>query len=46
MRKNNNRVSVFPRMYTKLKRGPQVILAKDIGIILAYTEASKEQYMC
>lgn len=42
MRKNNNRVSVFPRMYTKLKRGPQVILAKDIGIILAYTEASKD----
>ena len=29
-------------MYRKLKRGPQVILPKDIGIILAYSGVGKE----
>ncbi len=33
---------VYPHIYRKLKRGPQVILPKDIGIILAYTGVSKE----
>lgn len=33
---------IYPKIYRKLKRGPQVILPKDIGIILAYTCASKE----
>ena len=28
-------------MYRKLKRGPQVILPKDIGIIIAYTGVNK-----
>ncbi len=29
-------------MYRKLKRGPQVILPKDIGIIMTYTGVNKE----
>src|SRR5271165_1486983 len=29
-------------MYRRLKRGPQVILPKDIGIILAYSGVNKE----
>src|SRR5271166_665319 len=29
-------------MYRKLRRGPQVILPKDIGIILAYSGVNKE----
>ncbi|MDE1761803.1 MAG: methyltransferase domain-containing protein [Candidatus Micrarchaeota archaeon] len=33
---------VYPKMYGKLKRGPQVILPKDIGIIIAYTGVNKE----
>lgn len=28
---------IYPKAYRKLKRGPQVILPKDIGIILAYS---------
>jgi len=28
---------IYPRMYRKLRRGPQVILPKDIGIIIAYS---------
>ncbi len=32
---------VYPHIYRKLKRGPQVILPKDIGIILSYTGVSK-----
>ncbi|MHB1830216.1 MAG: tRNA (adenine-N1)-methyltransferase [Candidatus Micrarchaeaceae archaeon] len=32
---------IYPRMYRKLKRGPQVILPKDIGIIIAYSEIDK-----
>lgn len=33
---------VYPRLYKKLKRGPQVILPKDIGTILAFSEVSKD----
>ncbi len=32
---------VYPQTYRKLKRGPQVILPKDIGIIIAYSGADK-----
>ncbi len=32
----------IPKHYRRLKRGPQVILPKDIGQILAYTGANKE----
>jgi tRNA (adenine57-N1/adenine58-N1)-methyltransferase len=31
----------IPEHYRKLKRGPQVILPKDIGIIIAYTGANR-----
>jgi tRNA (adenine57-N1/adenine58-N1)-methyltransferase catalytic subunit len=31
----------IPESYRRLKRGPQVILPKDIGIIIAYTCANK-----
>ncbi len=33
---------MYPRMYKKLKRGPQVILPKDIGMIIAYSGIGKE----
>ena len=33
---------LYPRLYRKLKRGPQVILPKDIGTILALSEINKE----
>ncbi len=33
---------IYPTFYKKLKRGPQVILPKDIGIILAYTGVNRE----
>lgn len=33
---------IYPKMYRKLKRGPQVMLPKDIGIIIAYSGISKE----
>ena len=32
----------IPRAYKRLKRGPQVILPKDIGIVIAYTGIGKE----
>ena len=32
---------IYPRMYRKMKRGPQVILPKDIGIIIAYSGIDK-----
>ncbi|MGC8670157.1 MAG: tRNA (adenine-N1)-methyltransferase [Candidatus Micrarchaeia archaeon] len=32
----------LPKLYRGLKRGPQVILPKDIGIIIAYTGLSKD----
>ena len=32
---------IYPRMYRKLKRGPQVILPKDIGMIIAYSDLDK-----
>jgi tRNA (adenine57-N1/adenine58-N1)-methyltransferase len=32
----------LPYRYKRLKRGPQVILPKDIGMILAYTAIGKE----
>lgn len=28
---------IYPKIYRKMKRGPQVILPKDIGIIIAYS---------
>lgn len=33
---------IYPRMYRKLRRGPQVILPKDIGMIIAYSGIGKE----
>ena len=33
---------VYPHIYRKLKRGPQVILPKDIGIIISYSGIGKE----
>lgn len=35
----------LPRQYKRLKRGPQVILPKDIGMIIAYTSIGKNS-MC
>jgi len=34
----------FPELLLKLKRGPQVILPKDIGMILAFSGAGKETF--
>ncbi len=33
---------IYPKIYRKLRRGPQVILPKDIGTIVAYSGISKE----
>ncbi|MDE1850811.1 MAG: methyltransferase domain-containing protein [Candidatus Micrarchaeota archaeon] len=33
---------IYPKMYRKLRRGPQVILPKDIGMIIAYAGVNKE----
>jgi tRNA (adenine57-N1/adenine58-N1)-methyltransferase len=33
---------IYPKIYKKLRRGPQVILPKDIGIIIAYSGVGKE----
>lgn len=33
---------IYPHIYRKLKRGPQVILPKDIGIIMAYSGVNSE----
>lgn len=33
---------VYPREFGRMKRGPQVILPKDIGIIIAYSYVGKE----
>ncbi|MEM0123950.1 MAG: methyltransferase domain-containing protein [Candidatus Micrarchaeaceae archaeon] len=33
---------IYPEIYRKLARGPQVILPKDIGIIIAYTSLGKD----
>lgn len=33
---------IYPKMYRKLKRGPQVILPKDIGIIISYAGVNKD----
>lgn len=32
---------IYPKIYRKLKRGPQVILPKDIGIIISYSGIDK-----
>ena len=32
---------IYPKVYWKLKRGPQVILPKDIGMIIAYSGVDK-----
>lgn len=32
----------MPKHYRRLKRGPQIILPKDIGMILAYTGVTKD----
>ncbi len=32
---------IYPRIYRKMKRGPQVILPKDIGIIIVYSGIDK-----
>jgi tRNA (adenine57-N1/adenine58-N1)-methyltransferase len=34
-------IFIYPQAYRKLKRGPQVILPKDIGIIMSYTGVNK-----
>ena len=33
---------IYPQMYRRLKRGPQVILPKDIAIIMVYAGVGKE----
>ncbi len=33
---------IYPQIYRRLKRGPQVILPKDIGILMAYLGICKE----
>lgn len=33
---------VYPSMYRKLRRGPQVILPKDIGIIVSYSGIGRD----
>ncbi len=33
---------IYPKMYRRMKRGPQVILPKDIGMIIAYSGAGKD----
>lgn len=33
---------IYPRTFRKLRRGPQVILPKDIGMIIAYSDVSKD----
>ena len=33
---------IYPTLYKRLKRGPQVILPKDIGIILSHSGINKE----
>ncbi|MEM3781587.1 MAG: methyltransferase domain-containing protein [Candidatus Micrarchaeaceae archaeon] len=33
---------IYPKTYRKLRRGPQVILPKDIGIIIAYSDIDKD----
>ncbi len=37
-----NELFIYPSFYRKLKRGPQVILPKDIGILMAYLGIGKE----
>ena len=32
---------IYPRLYRKFKRGPQVILPKDIGMIIAFSAVDK-----
>lgn len=32
---------IYPKIYRKLRRGPQVILPKDIGMIIAYSGIDK-----
>jgi tRNA (adenine57-N1/adenine58-N1)-methyltransferase catalytic subunit len=32
---------IYPKIYRKMKRGPQVILPKDIGMIIAYSGVDK-----
>ena len=36
---------IYPKIYRRLKRGPQVILPKDIGMIIAYSGIDKNS-MC
>ncbi|MGC8479341.1 MAG: tRNA (adenine-N1)-methyltransferase [Candidatus Micrarchaeia archaeon] len=36
------KVFIYPKFYRTLKRGPQVILPKDIGIILSYACINKD----
>ncbi len=33
---------IYPKVYRKLRRGPQVILPKDVGMIIAYSGVGKE----
>ncbi len=40
--KTMKKLFLYPKLYRKLKRGPQVILPKDIGIIISYTGVNKE----
>jgi len=34
----------LPQAYRRLKRGPQVMLPKDIGIVIAYTSVGKDSF--
>jgi tRNA (adenine57-N1/adenine58-N1)-methyltransferase len=34
----------LPQAYRRLKRGPQVMLPKDIGIVIAYTGVGKDSF--
>lgn len=36
---------IYPKIYKKLRRGPQVILPKDIGMILSYSGVDKN-FVC
>ncbi len=40
-RRKDNSMFIYPEEYGRLKRGPQVVLPKDIGIIIAYSGVDK-----
>lgn len=42
MRQMKTMFVYYPYLYRRLKRGPQVILPKDIGIVIAYSGVDKD----